>query len=87
LFSAIPIDLIATPTLTPTNRPQTSKNRKYERVYFGNYHRERIEISDLDSVALNAAQVCYANMTRPETAQTSRPHNLYARKQILTEMY
>jgi len=27
----------ATPTLTPTNRPQTSKNRRYERGYLGNY--------------------------------------------------
>jgi len=26
-----------TPTLTPTNRPQTLKNRRYERGYLGNY--------------------------------------------------
>jgi len=29
----------ATPTLTPTNRPQTSKNHKYERGYLGKYQR------------------------------------------------
>jgi len=43
MFSSIPIDCqkkkIATPTLTPINRPQTSKNRKYERGYLGNYQR------------------------------------------------
>jgi len=39
------------------------KNCKYERGYLGNYQRKRIGISDLDSVALYAAQVCYANMT------------------------
>jgi len=47
-------------------RPQTSKNRKYERGYLGNYQRQRIGISDLDSVALMAAHVGYANMTRPQ---------------------
>jgi len=34
----------ATLNLTPTNRPQTSKNRKYERGYIGNYQRYRIGI-------------------------------------------
>jgi len=29
----------ATPTLKPTNRPQTKNNRKYERGYLGNYQR------------------------------------------------
>jgi len=29
----------ATPTQTPTIRPQVSKNRKYERGYPGNYQR------------------------------------------------
>jgi len=29
----------ATPTLTPTSRPQTSKNRKCERAYLGNYQK------------------------------------------------
>jgi len=28
-----------TPTLTPTNRQQTSKHRKFERGYLGNYQR------------------------------------------------
>jgi len=46
-------------------RPQTSRNRKYERGYFRNYQRERIGISDLDSVALYAAHVCEANMPHP----------------------
>jgi len=62
------------PTLKPTNRPQTSKNRRYERG---------IGLSDLDSVALYPAQVCYANMPRPlyspQTAQTFGVHNLHAR--------
>jgi len=30
---------LATPTLMPTNRPQTWKNRKYERGNLGNYQR------------------------------------------------
>jgi len=45
-----------TPTLTTTNRPQTS-NPKYERGYLRNYQRQRIGISELYSVVLNAAQV------------------------------
>jgi len=43
----------------------TKKNRLYERGYLGNYETEiPILISDLDSVALYAAQVCYVNMPR-----------------------
>jgi len=34
LRSASLLHQCATPTLTPTNRPQTSKNRKYERGYW-----------------------------------------------------
>jgi len=64
-YLSIDLKKFATPTLTPTGRPQTSKNRKYERGYLGNYQRWRNEISDLDSVAFYAAQVCYANMPRP----------------------
>jgi len=30
---------LATPTLTPTSRPQTSKNRKYVADNLGNYQR------------------------------------------------
>jgi len=49
--------------------PQTAhklkKNRGYEREYLGSYQRQRIGISDIDSVALYAAQVCYANVPRP----------------------
>jgi len=45
--------------------PQSSKNRTYERGYLGNYQKWRNGISDLDSVALYAAQVCYANIPRP----------------------
>jgi len=36
-------------------------------------------ISDLDFVALSAVQVCYANMPRPQTAQTCGAHNFQAR--------
>jgi len=45
------------------------------------------EISDLDSVALYAAQIFFANMPRPQTDQTCGAHNFHARYKILTEMY
>jgi len=47
--------------------------------------------SDLDSVALYAAQVCHANLPRPhkrpQAAQICGAYNFHARKKILTEMY
>jgi len=38
LFSS-PKKKFSTPTVPVTNRPQTSKNRNYERGYLGNYQR------------------------------------------------
>jgi len=38
-YLSIDLKKFATPTLTPTSRPQTSKNRKYERGYIENYQR------------------------------------------------
>jgi len=46
-----------------------------------------MENSDLDSVALSAAQVCYANMPRPQTAQACGAYNFHARKKCLAVMY
>jgi len=76
---------------TPPNRPQTSKNRRYEHGYLANCQRQRNAISDLNSVALYAAQVCYTNrprpLYRPQTDQICGAHNLHARYKILTKIY
>jgi len=66
---------INTYQLSPTNRPQTSKNRKYERGYLGNYKRLRIGISDLDSVALYAAVSgrCHAPFNAHKPPKTVAP--------------
>jgi len=45
-YLSIDLKIFATPTLTPTNCPQTFKNRKYERRYLGNYQRKRIGTPD-----------------------------------------
>jgi len=49
--------------------------------------KKKIKISDLGSVALSAAQVCYAKMPRLQTDQTCGAHNFHARYKILTQMY
>jgi len=52
-------------------RPQSSKNRKYERHISETIKDRGFGISDLDSVALSAAQACYANL--PLITPTNRP--------------
>jgi len=59
----------ATPTLTPTNRPPTSKSRKYERGYLAYFY-------------VRSASLLREDAT-PTLTLTNRPicgaHNFYAR--------
>jgi len=73
----------ATPTLTPTNCPQTSKNRKYERGYLENDQSWRNRISVLVSVAL------YTNVSTltPTNRQACGAHNFFTKLKVLSEMY
>jgi len=55
----------ATPTLTPTNRPQVSKIAGIH-ADISEFIKDRESVLQIkDSVALNVAQVCYANMPSP----------------------